>query len=438
MTSPTPPARTRYDVDVVRSCFPSLHIENRVFFDNPGGTQVAQRVIDRTTEYFTRTNANTGGYFATSQESDTLLDVAHDAAADLLGASSGDEIVFGQNMTSLTFSISRSIGRELSPGDEIIVTRMDHDGNISPWLMMAQDRGLTVKWLDFNRETFRYDLEDLDRLLTPRTRLVAVNYASNALGTINDVRAVTERAHTVGAWVYVDAVQYVPHGITDVQKIGCDFLACSPYKFYGPHQGLVWGRRELLEQLTPYKVRPASNDLPTRFETGTLSHEGMAGTLGAIEHLDWIGETMGFSAPTAAPGSPTSAPGSPSTPDPVRRKHLEAAFHAIAEHENKVFKQLLDGLRAIPGVTIHGPDHRNRVPTVAITKSGATPEQLARHLGRNGVFSWDGHYYAIEVVRHLGLDQQGGMLRLGLGQYNTAEEVDRVLDLLDAAPVKGL
>ncbi len=429
--SPTPPARTRYDVDVVRSCFPSLHVGDHVFMDNPGGTQVAKRVIDRTTDYFTRMNANTGGYFATSEASDDLLVQAHAAAADLLGASSGDEIVFGQNMTSLTFSISRSIGRELNPGDEIIVTRMDHDGNISPWLMMAEDRGLTVRWLDFNRNTFRYDLDDLDRLLTPRTRLVAVNYASNALGTVNDVRAVTERAHAVGAWVYVDAVQYVPHGVTDVQAIGCDFLACSPYKFYGPHQGVVWGRRELLEQLTPYKVRPASNELPTRFETGTLSHEGMAGTLGAIEHLAWVGETMGFAAPAMESDiGPKGAATRRRTPDPIRRRHIEAAFHAIAEHEHAVFGKLLDGLHAIPGVTVHGPDLHDRVPTVAITKSGTTPEQLARHLGRHGIFSWDGHYYAIEVVRHLGLDRQGGMLRLGLAQYNTADEVDRVLNAL--------
>lgn len=428
---PTPPTRTRYDVDAVRSCFPSLHVGDHVFMDNPGGTQVAKRVIDRTTDYFTRTNANTGGYFATSEASDDLLVQAHAAAADLLGASSGDEIVFGQNMTSLTFSISRSIGRELHPGDEIVVTRMDHDGNISPWLMMAEDRGLTVRWLDFNRDTFRYDLDDLDRLLTPRTRLVAVNYASNALGTVNDVRAVTERAHAVGAWVYVDAVQYVPHGVTDVQAIGCDFLACSPYKFYGPHQGLVWGRRELLEQLTPYKVRPASNELPTRFETGTLSHEGMAGTLGAIEHLAWVGETMGFAAPAMESGlGPEDAAVGARTPDPMRRRHIEAAFHAIEQHENAVFGKLLDGLHAIPGVRVYGPDHRNRVPTVAITKSGTTPEQLARHLGRHGIFSWDGHYYAIEVVRHLGLDRQGGMLRLGLAQYNTAAEVDRVLNAL--------
>lgn len=393
--------------------------------DNPGGTQVAQRVIDRTSDYFSRTNANTGGFFETSEASDNLLAEAHAAAADLLGASTGDEIVFGQNMTSLTFSISRSIGRELKEGDEIIVTRMDHDGNISPWLMMAEDRGLTVKWLDFNRETFRYDLHDLDRLLTPRTRLVAVNYASNALGTVNDVRAVTERAHTVGAWVYVDAVQYVPHGITDVQAIGCDFLACSPYKFYGPHQGVVWGRRELLERLTPYKVRPASNALPTRFETGTLSHEGMAGTLGAIEHLAWVGEAMGFPDLSEA-----------LTPDPVRRHHLKAAFDAIAEHENRVFKRLLDGLNAIPSVTVYGPDHKDRVPTVAFTKSGTTPEALSRHLGKHGIFSWEGHYYAIEVVKHLGLDTKGGMLRLGLAQYNTAAEVERVLNVLDM-PITG-
>lgn len=415
-----------YDVNLVRSRFPSLSMKDggmgRIFLDNPGGTQVAQPVLDRTIHYCTAMNANTGGIFRTSVDSDALLDEAHMAAADLLGAASGDEIVFGQNMTSLTFSLSRSIGRELSPGDELIVTRMDHDANVSPWLMMAEDCGVSVKWLDFNRETFRYDLDHLDALLSPRTKLVAVNYASNAIGTVNDVKAVTERAHAVGAWVFVDSVQFTPHGVTNVQHIGCDFLACSPYKFYGPHQGILWGRRELLERLTPYKVRPASNDLPTRFETGTLSHEGMAGTLGAIEHLAWIGEHMGTPPATNVPAG--------TTPNHTRRANIEAAFGVIEPYEHELCGRLLDGLGDIPGIRVYGPGNEGRVPTIALTKAGSTPVELARKLASHNIFAWEGHYYAIEVARHLGLLETGGMLRIGIGQYNTAEEIDRTLDVL--------
>lgn len=415
-----------YDIERIRAAFPSLHRVDagraRIFLDNPGGTQVARRVMDRTTAYYMDMNANGGGHFITSRDSDALLDQAHDAMADLLGATSGDEIIFGQNMTSLTFSLSRAIGRTLKPGDEIVVTRMDHDANVSPWLMLAEDLGLTVRWIDFDPATYRYSQESIDAALNPNTAVVAVNYASNALGTVNDVASITKQAHAVGALVYVDSVQFTPHFATDVQELGCDFLACSAYKFYGPHQGIVWGRRDLLESLTAYKVRPASNTLPHRFETGTLSHESMAGTLGAVEHLAWIGESMGATRPV--PAHPT--------PDPARRGHILAAFDVIAEHETMLCGRMLDGLRSMKGVRVVGPDSvEGRVPTIAITVDGHDPAILAKELGDRGMFVWDGHYYAIEVVNRLGLMERGGMLRIGMGHYNTALEMDHFLNALE-------
>jgi cysteine desulfurase family protein (TIGR01976 family) len=290
------PAAT-WDIDRIRAEFPALDITDdnrrRLFFDAPGGTQVPRQVIKRMTDYLIRSNANSGGPFVTSRESDATSEEAHRAMADLLNAPAWQEIIFGANMTTLTFAMTRSLGRRLKAGDEILLTRMDHDGNVAPWLLLARDLGLTVKWLDFDPATSEYRLDALPSLITPRTKLAAVNYASNALGTINDVKAITATVHAVGGLVYVDAVQYVPHGPTDVQDIGCDFLACSSYKFFGPHQGILWGRRALLEELEPYKVRPASNDLPTKFESGTQSFEAQAGVLGAIEYLDWLGQTMG-------------------------------------------------------------------------------------------------------------------------------------------------
>jgi cysteine desulfurase family protein (TIGR01976 family) len=409
-----------YDIQRIRNEFPSMGVTDnglrRVYFDNPGGTQVARRVIDRMTDYLTRINTNGGGAFITSRLSDALLDETHAALADLVGASDPDEIIFGQNMTTLTLHLSRSIGRTLKAGDEIVVTRMDHDANISPWLLMAEDHGLTVRWLDFDPNTYRYDLSSLDEVLSSRTKLVAVNYASNATGTVNDVRLITERAHAVGALVFVDSVQYTPHFATDVAAIGCDFLACSAYKFYGPHQGMIWGKRDLLEGLYAYKVRPASGDLPHKFETGTQSHEGMAGTLGAIEHIEWVGTEMGAGGTT-------------------RRARLVSGFDAIASYEKMLCKRLIRGLESIQGVTVHGltadADLKDRVPTVAITKSGHHPRDMAESLGKANIFVWDGHYYAIEVVNRLGLMDQGGMLRIGLGQYNTVEEVDALLNHLD-------
>ena len=319
-------------------------------------------------------------------------------------------------MTTLTLHLSRSIGKSLKAGDEIIVTRMDHDANISPWLLMAEDHGLVIKWLDFSPETYRYDLTSLDEVLSSKTKLVAVNYASNATGTVNDVKAITKMAHQFGALVFVDAVQLTPHFVTDVAEIECDFLACSAYKFYGPHQGLLWARRPLLEKLSPYKVRPASAELPHAYETGTQSHEGMAGTLGAIEHMEWIGMEMGTGGAT-------------------RRDRIVSGFNAVATYERKICERLIRGLESIQGVTVHGltagSDLNDRVPTVAITKEGAHPRAMAESLGKANIFVWDGNYYAIEIIARLGLTDKGGMLRIGLGQYNTEAEVDMILNHLD-------
>ncbi|MDA1029138.1 MAG: cysteine desulfurase-like protein [Bacteroidetes bacterium] len=414
----------KYDVQRIRAEFPSLSVTDqgtpRVYFDNPGGTQVAKRVMTRMMDYFTTMNTNHGGAFITSRRSDALLDEAHQAMADLVGATDPGEIVFGQNMTTLTLHISRSIGLTLKPGDEIVVTRMDHDANVSPWLLMARDHGLTVKWLDFSPETYQYDLSSLESVLSTKTKLVAVNYASNATGTVNDVQTITKMAHAVGALVYVDAVQLTPHFVTDVREIGCDFLACSAYKFYGPHQGLLWGRRSLLETLKPYKVRPADDAIPHAWETGTQSHEGMAGTLGAIEHMEWIGTEMG--------GGGAS-----------RRERIVSGFNAVATYERTLCARLISGLLNIQGVTVHGltrdVDLSKRVPTVAITRKGVHPNKMAESLGNANIFVWDGNYYAIEVIERLGLTDKGGMLRIGLGQYNTADEVDAILNHLERKSV---
>jgi len=416
----------KFDADRIRTHFPSLSVTDsgrrRIYFDNPGGTQVAKSVVDRTVQYLTHSNANCGGAFETSVRTDQILRQAHDAAAAFLNAESGEEIVFGQNMTTLTFAMSRTLGRTLRPGDELIVTRMDHDANVSPWLHLADDLGLEVRWLDFSPETFRYDLKDLERLLSGRTRVVAVNHASNAIGTINDVRRIGEMVHEAGALVYVDSVQYAPHGPVDVQHLDCDFLVCSAYKFFGPHQGLLYGRHSILESLRPYKVRPASEKLPVRHETGTLSHEGLAGTLGAIEYLEWVGHEMGD------PGrqDPSVSP---------RTQRLHAGMTAIRAYEQNLCARLLAGLHHIGGIRIYGlsepDDLPDRVPTVAFTVEGHSPRNVAQYLGDRGIFTWDGDYYALEVIRRLGLHDSGGMVRVGLAHYNTEEEVDELLQALN-------
>ncbi len=331
-------------------------------------------------------------------------------------------------MTTLTFAISRSLAHLLKPGDEIVLTRMDHDGNVMPWYQMAQERGITVKWLNFNRETYRYDLDELKNLLSGNVKLLAVNYASNAIGTINDIRQITELAHAAGALVYVDAVQYVPHGPTDVQQLNCDFLACSAYKFFGPHQGILWGKYNLLDKLPAYKVRPADDLPPGKFETGTQSHEGQAGTLGALEYLHWIGQEMGQECRSDFPEFTG------------RRLHLHLAMQAIREYEKNLSRHLITGLKNIAGIKIHGitePAELDlRVPTVSFTMKGSLPAEVAGTLGKQNIYTWDGDFYALEVIKHLGLENQGGMLRVGAVHYNTVEEIDRFLNGIEISGIK--
>jgi cysteine desulfurase family protein (TIGR01976 family) len=317
-------------------------------------------------------------------------------------------------MTSLTFAISRAIGRELQPGDELIVTHLDHNANIAPWLAL-EERGAKVRYVDIHPEDCTLDMDDLKRQLSPRTRLVAVGYAANAVGTINDVAEAVRLAHAAGALAFIDAVHYAPHGPVDVRGLDCDFLACSAYKIFGPHCGVLYGKREHMEKLRPYKVRPASEEIPHRWETGTQNHEGQAGTLAAIEYLAELGRRT----------SPNAA---------GRRAQLLAAYDAIRAYEMSLSERLIRGLLAQPGLTFYGirePERfDHRTPTVGIRMEGRTPRQLAEYLGERGIFTWDGNYYAINLTERLGVESSGGMLRIGLAHYNTREEIVRLLAVL--------
>lgn len=403
-----------FDVEQVRTQFPAL-ASGAVFFDNPGGTQVARQVVDRMTDYLVRCNANHGGAFKTSIESDAVLEAAHAGMADLLNAASPNEIIFGQNMTTLTFTLSRALGRRLAPGDEIIVTRLDHDANISPWLLQAEDRGAVVRWVDLRPEDCTLDMADFEGQISDRTKIVACGYASNAVGTINDIRSVVQMAHAAGALCFVDAVQYAPHGPIDVQALDCDFLACSAYKFFGPHAGIVYGKYALLDGLRAYKVRPAEDKPPAKFETGTQNHEGQAGTLGALEYFEWLAEAAGLGGAT-------------------RRERLVAALTALADYERALGGYLIEGLQTVPGLKVWGITDQQRlarrVPTVSFTLAGWHPRAVAEALAAEGIYVWDGNYYALAIMERLDLQRQGGMVRVGLAHYNTRAEVDRLVDVL--------
>jgi cysteine desulfurase family protein (TIGR01976 family) len=395
----------------VRSHFPALarQIDGRspAFFDGPAGSQVPRQVIDAISDYLAHHNANTGGAFATSVATDATLDGARETAADFLGAPSAREVVFGANMTTLTFALSRSLARTWREGDEVIVTDLDHQANIAPWRLAARDAGAVVKVVPFDPESCTLDLEALERLLSPRTRLVAVGMASNAVGTITDVGRVAAMAREVGALTFVDAVHFAPHRAIDVKAIQCDFLACSAYKFFGPHVGVLWGRTEHLAGLTPYRVPPASDEVPWRWETGTLNHEGIAGTAAAME---WIASLGG---------------------EGERRERMIEGMAAIHSLEGPLLRRLMDGLRAIPGARVHGPPEGHpRTPTVALTLAGRDPAAVAAELARAGIFVWSGDFYASTVVDRLGLRASGGVIRIGLAPYNTPEEVDRLLEHL--------
>jgi cysteine desulfurase family protein (TIGR01976 family) len=427
-------ASSAFDVNAVRKHFPALRLtsdgKRPVYFDNPGGTQVAQGVLDSMRDYLIRTNSNTHGSFATSRATDETIHAGRESMADFLNAPSPDQIVFGANMTTLTFHISRSIGQTLARGSQIILTRMDHDANISPWLLLARDHGLKILWADFDPATGRLDVESITKLLTPKTKLIACSYASNALGTINDVKRITEIAHSAGAMVYIDAVHYVPHGPIDVQALDCDFLACSAYKFFGPHIGILYGKREHLESLPAYKVRPAADTIPDRWETGTKNHEGIAGTKAAIDYFEWVGETFGEPFAGEAKGLRG------------RKRKLKMAMMAIKAYEQTLSERLIDGLSSIKGISIAGITDKahldERVPTVSFSVKSKSPALIASELGQKGIYVWDGNFYALEVMERLGREAHGGMVRVGAAHYNTLREVNRFLKELDAVTASGL
>ncbi len=411
------------DPYALRNQFPSLTLEvdgqPAVFFDGPGGTQTPQRVIDAIGHYLSHNNSNLGGAFVTSQNTDAVVDAARNAIADLVNARRPEEISFGQNMTSLTFAASRAISQEWQPGDEIIVTRLDHDANITPWVLAAKDRGVTVRMLDFRPEDCTLDLDSLSTLLNERTRLIAVSYASNAVGSLVDVGRVVRMAHETGALVYVDAVHYSPHNPVDVQALDCDFLAASAYKFFGPHTGVMYGKYELMEKLAAYKVRPAPALPPGKWETGTQSFESLAGVTAAVDYLEAIGQTYG---PEPAKEPATFA---------GRRQHLKQAMQAIKRYEKELSQHFLEQATTVPGLRLFGISDverlSERAPTFAINVAGHSPRNVARHLGKQGIFTWDGHYYAVAVMERLGVLEAGGLLRIGFVHYNTIEEIDRLI-----------
>ncbi|MBN2387873.1 MAG: cysteine desulfurase-like protein [Anaerolineales bacterium] len=411
------------DIPAVRKQFPSLDQEV-IFFDNPGGTQIAGQSLARMNRYLLEHNANHGGTFATSIASDAVLHAAHQAMADFYHAASPDEIVFGNNMTTLTLVLSRSIARTWDEGDEIVVTRLDHDANVMPWVLAAQDRGCQVTWVDFDIEDGTLNLGDLQLALERKPRLVAVGYASNALGTINPVARIVRMAHAVGAQVYVDAVQYAPHGPIDVQELDCDFLVTSSYKFFGPHCGILYGKQRLLEELFAYKVRPAPDAPPGKFETGTQNHEGIAGVLGAIEYFEWVGREFGSQ----------HVEGLVEKGYTGRSLELKKAMRAIHAYEYELSRALLSVLQSVPGLRLYGladvKSLDDRVATFSFRLRDLHPRSVAETLAREGINVWDGNYYAVNVTERLGLEDGGGMVRVGAVHYNTLEEVERLREAL--------
>lgn len=405
-----------FDVHALRQQFPALQRQidgqTPVYFDGPAGTQVPTQTIEAISEYLSRHNANTGGVFTTSVESDQVVVRAHALMADFLNASAPEEVIFGPNMTTLTLHLSRAIARTLKPGDEVVVTRLDHDANIRPWVLAARDAGAVVRWVDIHVEDCTLDLDDLQRQLSEKTRLVAITAASNLVGSRVDVAEATRRAHAVGALVFCDAVHYAPHGPIDVRGWGCDFLACSAYKFFGPHLGILWGRRQLLDQLPAYKLKPSTDALPGRWMTGTQNHECLAGLVGTLEYLQSLGGPAGGN-----------------------RAAFATAYAAIQSHERELALRLLSGLRELRAVRLWGiaqPKQLDRrVPTFAISHAQQSPEQLARHLAAEQIFSWHGNMYAVELTERLGVEASGGLLRVGCVHYNTSAEIDRLLTVLE-------
>jgi cysteine desulfurase family protein (TIGR01976 family) len=405
------------DTTWVRQQFPSLQTQVNgqpaAFLDGPAGTQVPHQVIDAIQDYLLHDNANTCGAFATSRRNDAMISGARQSMADFFNCAP-DEVSFGQNMTTITFALARAIGRELDAGDEIVVTTLDHDANVAPWCAL-EEKGVHVRQVDIREADCTLDMDDLKRKLTKKTKLVAVGYASNAVGAINPVAEIAKLAHSVGALIFVDAVHYAPHGAIDVQALDCDFLACSPYKFFGPHMGTLYGKHELLMRFSPYKVRPAPDALPDRWETGTQVQELIAGIAAAVEYLAALGKRH-----------------DPAAQD--RRSALLAAYRVTHQHEMALLAKLLEGLQQIDGLRIFGitdpAKFDQRCSTVSIRLDGHTPTETATFLGERGIFTWDGNFYALNLTERLGVQSTGGLLRIGLVHYNTADEVDRLLAAL--------
>ena len=413
-----------FDLAAIRQQFPSLD-RPAIFLDNPAGTQIAKPSLDRINGYLLECNANHEGMFATSRKSDEILHEAHAAMADFLNASRPEEIIFGNNMTTLTLHMSRTLARNLKAGDNILVTRLDHDANIAPWMLVAEDKGCNLLWVDIDVEKGELDLDDFARALEKKPRIAAFGYASNLLGTVNPVRKLTKMAKDAGAIVYIDAVQYAPHGPIDVQEIGCDFLVCSSYKFFGPHAGALYGKYDLLHEMKPYKVRPASNELPYKYETGTQNHEGIAGVLGALEYLEWLGTQFG--ADQAQAWSEAGFSG--------RKLKLKKGMSAMQAYEKELSRKLIGIIQSIPGTHIHGVTDLDRlderVPTVSFTVDGKDPEKIADALGNLGFYVWNGHNYALAIVERMGLLEAGGMIRVGPVHYNTFNELEKFGEALE-------
>jgi cysteine desulfurase family protein (TIGR01976 family) len=408
---------TSFDLEWIRAQFPALSKardgHSAIYLDGPGGTQVPGSVIDAIAHYLTTSNANAHGAFATSRRTDALVTEARQVMADFLGCAPS-EIIFGANMTTLTFALSRAIGRFLRPGDEILVTQLDHDANVAPWLALTE-QGIVVRMVEIQPEDCTLDLRHLESLLNEKTRLVAVGYASNAVGTINEIARIVQLAHQVGAWAFVDAVHYAPHGPLDVSALDCDFLVCSAYKFFGPHLGILYGKQECLAQLSPYKVKPAANHDPDRWETGTLNFEALAGAIATIHYLAKLGRHL-----------------QPAVRD--QRAALNIAMTAIQQYEQVLIQQLLPNLLDIPGIKVYGltnpTQFQQRTPTLALRLRGHRPEELARALGDRGIYTWHGNFYASNLTERLGVEADGGLLRIGFVHYNTLEEVNTLLNVL--------
>jgi cysteine desulfurase family protein (TIGR01976 family) len=403
-----------FDVGWVREQFPSLQLEvngrQAAFLDGPAGTQVPRQVMDAIRKYFLEANANTYGAFLTSRRTNEMIVNTRAAMAELFNCSP-EEVVFGQNMTTITLGLARAIGRELKPGDEILLTILDHDANYSPWRVL-EEKGVVIRTVDIRESDCRLDLDDLKSKLSSRTKLVAVGYASNIVGTINPIAEITKLAHAAGALIYVDAVHYAPHGPIDVKTLDCDFLVCSPYKFFGPHMGTLYGKKEHLERFKPYKVRPAADSVPECWETGTQVQELIAGIYAAVEYLAELGRRCD---PTAR----------------GRREALLAAYRSTVAYERVLVAKLIAGLLAIPGLQFFGITEPQRFgercSTVSFRLPKGTPTEAATFLGDRGIFTWDGNFYALNLTERLGVEKLGGVLRVGLVHYNTAEEVDRLL-----------